>query len=161
MKGWSVIVRVWCHFLPMRRFGQITACANAITRRLTSAFVRILGFTSGNLIWWGNQRENPLRYCWASLPVLEDDVSLLQTDYNEKNIHKCLCEFLFQKDMRSVRTAASLLLLICYITVILLAPLCTGQGKAPLSLLQRAQKCLLWVRVRWVSHVITRCQKRS
>ncbi|XP_029690686.1 protein delta homolog 2 isoform X1 [Takifugu rubripes] len=35
-----------------------------------------------------------------------------------------------KNDMRSVRTAASLLLLFCYITVILVAPLCTGQGGA-------------------------------
>ncbi|TNM99378.1 hypothetical protein fugu_012411 [Takifugu bimaculatus] len=35
-----------------------------------------------------------------------------------------------QNDMRSVRTTASLLLLFCYITVILVAPLCTGQGGA-------------------------------
>lgn len=110
-------------------------------QKFASAFVRMLGFTSGNRIWWGNQRD--CCYCWASLLFLEDDDSFLQTDYNNKNIHKRLCEFLFQNDMRSLRTAASLLLLICYIAVILVAPLCKGQGKAPLSLLQRAQKCLL------------------
>lgn len=126
-----------CHCKSVMSLPAYEACwsNNGICKchhqTFASAFVRMLGFTSGNHIWWGNQRENPLRYCWTSLPVLEDDVSFLQTDYNKKNIHKRLCEFLFQNDMRSLRTAASLLLLTCYVTVILVAPLCTGQGKAP------------------------------